>query len=172
AAGVPAMMSPIRIIDDKNATMLLKRLSKALGICGLAMMLCLPAYAAMADSWPSGCQWQRYMLACFGNFHDGLARVPTGEIGHGQPIFGYIDKQGRMVIKPQFTGAADFAHGLAKVREDDKWGYIDTDGKWVLKPQYDAASDFGTGGAAMVKKDETWHLIARSGKSLHTFVPG
>ena len=44
--------------------------------------------------------------------------------------WGFIDKQGKMVINPQFDYAGDFSEGLAKVLIEDgtkynrKWGYI------------------------------------------------
>ena len=36
----------------------------------------------------------------------------------------YIDKQGKMIINPQFDSTESFAEGLASVRIGHKWGYI------------------------------------------------
>jgi len=49
-----------------------------------------------------------------------------------------IDKTGKLVIQPQFDGAAPFSDGLAKVGmgkyPDTKIGYIDKTGKYVWEP--------------------------------------
>jgi hypothetical protein len=56
--------------------------------------------------------------------------------------FGFIDKTGRMVIKPIFTQVGNFSHGLAAVNLGPetpglwgKWAYIDKSGKYVWKPK-------------------------------------
>jgi len=50
--------------------------------------------------------------------------------------WGFIDKTGRIVIKPQFDEAVDFSEGLARVKIGDKWGFIDEMGKIVIEPQF------------------------------------
>lgn len=52
---------------------------------------------------------------------------------------GFQDKQGKVVVKPQFDGCQSFSQGLASVRVDKKWGYIDKTGKFVVSPQFDYA---------------------------------
>lgn len=51
--------------------------------------------------------------------------------------WGYIDKDGNVVINPQFGFTWDFSEGLAVVRIGDeksgKYGYIDKTGKIVWK---------------------------------------
>ncbi len=37
--------------------------------------------------------------------------------------FGYINKAGDMVIKPQFPKAGDFSEGYAAAMENKKWGF-------------------------------------------------
>ena len=52
---------------------------------------------------------------------------------------GYIDKDGKIVIEPQFSVPSlmglklltGFRDGLAQIKENDKWGYIDLTGKVV-----------------------------------------
>jgi hypothetical protein len=54
--------------------------------------------------------------------------------------YGYIDKQGKFVISPQFDNARRFEEGLAAVRvgggDDGKWGFIDKQGKIAINPQF------------------------------------
>jgi WG containing repeat len=59
--------------------------------------------------------------------------------------FGYIDKQGKLVIKPAFDDARKFRDGLAPVNVGDKWGYIDKSGKTVIQPQFEDAQSFESG---------------------------
>jgi hypothetical protein len=53
--------------------------------------------------------------------------------------WGYIDKTGALVIKPQFHDAMDFSEGMAAISITDShgrlWGYIDTSGAIVIQPQ-------------------------------------
>jgi hypothetical protein len=80
--------------------------------------------------------------------------------------YGFIDRSGRMVIKPQFSGTYDptvlwqwpsgpFADGLRPVEIDDKWGFIDTGGAMVIKPRYDDAALFTNGLAFVRIEDKT-----------------
>ena len=58
-------------------------------------------------------------------FREGLAAVRIGDSKTGK--WGFIDKQGKMVINPQFdhvTFEGTFSEGLAGVRIGGKWGYI------------------------------------------------
>ena len=77
---------------------------------------------------------------------------------HGK--YGYIDKTGQIVIRPQYDYAENFCEGLAVVgvsgttthfgvKHDEhsggKYGYIDTNGKIIIQPQYDWAGGFREG---------------------------
>lgn len=65
--------------------------------------------------------------------------------------YGYIDKSGKWIIKPQFSYAEDFSEGLAAAALDygDR-GYIDKTGKFVIAPKYDNTYPFSHG-YALVK---------------------
>ncbi len=62
----------------------------------------------------------------------------------------YIDKSGKIVIKPQFDEAGTFVAGLAMVRIGKKYGYINKAGKFVIKPQFYYGGTFSEG-LAIVK---------------------
>ena len=72
--------------------------------------------------------------------------------------WGYIDKTGKMVIKPQFLEAGTFNEGIAVVGVviDGKkvFGYIDNSGDWIINPQFSQASPLNEG-TAVVEKDNT-----------------
>ena len=63
-------------------------------------------------------------------FYEGLAAVMVGK------EWGYIDKTGAFVVKPQFSTAKSFHNGLARVfYKDGRNGYIDRTGKFVWGPK-------------------------------------
>lgn len=67
-----------------------------------------------------------------GDFHEGLAYFEK------DGKFGYVDKKGNIVIKPQFQFAFDFSEGLAMVINDEyKCGFINKEGKVVIDFKYD-----------------------------------
>jgi hypothetical protein len=85
-------------------------------------------------------------------FHNGLAPVKQG----GK--WGFINKQGSMVIQPQYddfmADSADYRHqvfrdGLAAVRKDGKWGYIDQTGYTAVPFVWDYADLFSEGYAVV-----------------------
>jgi hypothetical protein len=66
-------------------------------------------------------------LSC--DFSEGLAPAQVGR------RWGYIDRTGRLVIRPQFHEAYQFSGGIAKVKPSfDRMGYIDKTGKYVWTP--------------------------------------
>lgn len=61
---------------------------------------------------------------------------------------GYIDRTGKIVIEPKWSGAKDFSEGLAVVALGSpqyKEGYIDPTGKLVIAATFDYAGDFEDG---------------------------
>jgi hypothetical protein len=69
--------------------------------------------------------------------------------------WGYIDKTGRVVIKPQFDDALRFSEELAKVKVGRKFGFIDKTGKVAIEAKFDAVWRFCEGLAA-VNLGGTW----------------
>lgn len=77
--------------------------------------------------------------------------------------YGFIDKTGKTVIKPQFDGAMYFSDGLAGVEIDGKMGFIDKTGKIVIQPQFDYCGDFREG-LARIEIGGKVKYIDKSGK--------
>ena len=75
-----------------------------------------------------------------GSFSEGLAPV----VKDGK--YGYIDKDGRVVIAPTYDTASDFTDGKAVVQLNDKYGVVDTEGRSVIAPQFDGMTPDGTRG--------------------------
>lgn len=65
-------------------------------------------------------------------FSEGLANVSIRK-GSGPEAWGYINRRGDFVIKPQFQQAKPFHQGLAKVFLNGQEGYIDKRGHFVWK---------------------------------------
>jgi hypothetical protein len=53
--------------------------------------------------------------------------------------WGFIDKEGKLIINYQFDETDDigFSDGLATVKLGEKWGLINEEGKYVINPQYE-----------------------------------
>ena len=83
---------------------------------------------------------------------EGLAYVKVG----GK--WGYINKEGKMVITPQFDAALDFLEGMAMVLVGDKVGYINKEGEMVINPQFDSALSFSEGMASVLVGDKMGYI--------------
>lgn len=102
-------------------------------------------------------------------FHEGMAVliVRGGESESNEnKSYGYIDHDGKTVIRPRFGEARDFSEGLAAVRtkkstiygRGDTWGYIDRTGQCRIEPVYNEAHSF-RGGVARVHLGGTLHVV-------------
>lgn len=92
--------------------------------------------------------------------------------------WGYADKDGKIVIKPQFTRAHRFSEGLALVWTGGipltdpvvtsfvKMGYIDGAGHWVIRSRYEYYfyDDFSEGLAPFRQQFSKWGYIDVSAK--------
>lgn len=78
----------------------------------------------------------KYSTQDHDRFSEGLASVKE----NGK--WGYIDKTGALVIKPQFEISYSFHEGLAATRMDKKWGFIDKTGKFVIEPKFNNVGHF------------------------------
>jgi WG containing repeat len=89
--------------------------------------------------------------------YDGeLAAVRAGKEYKNR--WGYINREGKYVVKPQFCEAELFSAGVARVRVvrfdglcepddpyDSDWTYIDKKGKYLTKSKFEKAEDFHEG---------------------------
>jgi hypothetical protein len=78
-----------------------------------------------------------------GTFFDGLAAINAGGYVEGQ--WGYKNKMGDYVIKPQFVDARRFSEGLAAVKIHEQWGFIDKKGNLVIQPAFSHCGLFENG---------------------------
>lgn len=80
--------------------------------------------------------------------------------------YGYINREGKILINPQFKEATIFREGLALVKsstDDPKWGFINEEGKYVISPIYNQATVFSDGLAWVVADNESPTAIDKQG---------
>lgn len=94
--------------------------------------------------------------------------VPVFSIGEGlasvkvEDKWGFIDKQGNLIIKAQFDNVFGFENGLASVNIGGKWGFINKQGNFVIQPQFDYARNFSEG-LARIQVNNKWGFIDMQG---------
>lgn len=75
--------------------------------------------------------------------------------------WGYIDKVGNYIIKPQYEDALMFAdNNIAAVKDQSYWGYINTKGQYIVQPKFTDASIFSNDGTAPVMIGGEWNNIS------------
>ena len=92
-------------------------------------------------------------------YSEGLAAVEK----NGR--WGFIDKQGREIVRPQYQDVLPYGESRAAVKKDGQWGFIDKHGKETVKPQYDTVWPYKDGRATVQKNGERQALDI-SGKPL------
>lgn len=79
----------------------------------------------------------------------------------------YIDKDGKIIINPQFRDASVFRDGIALVQtsgDKPKWGFIDKAGHYIINAQYKYATIFSEGLAWVVSEDASPCAIDKEGE--------
>ncbi len=79
--------------------------------------------------------------------------------------WGFVDREGKIVIPVIFNETLTFSEGLAAVEfanGKNQWGFIDKSGKTVISPQYEEARYFKDG-LALVKIDDKYGFIDKRG---------
>lgn len=99
------------------------------------------------------------------SFSEGLAPAMKDD------KWGYIDKEGKVVIDFQYDGAMPFSEGRALVLKDDYMGFIDKKGNEVIPCEYEniGQEGFQNGVARVYNQDGEWGLIDRNGKVVVEF---
>ncbi len=158
----------------EQMTHLPKKYRHPLAAISIGLFLCA-AYshgAQAAGQWFYECTQPRRVSSCYQSYREGLAALRTGSKDENHPLWGYLDKSGKMAIKPAYDRVQPFSNGVAAVRQGDSWGYIDTQGTWVLSPRFAEATAFNRQGTAVVQAGELIELIDRQGHAVKTFPLG
>ena len=95
-----------------------------------------------------------------GLYHNGLAYVRLYD------KYGFINREGEIVIPLEYEYAHDFIEGLAAVRLNGKWGFIDTVGNMVIPFKYDDVGDFKNGKVDVIMNGEHF-VINKNGVRLN-----
>lgn len=77
--------------------------------------------------------------------------------------WGYLDKDGKAVIHPQFDYALPFSEGLAIVGVNDKLGFIDKTGRIIIKPTFAPPVGNFHEGLAVVNSGGKYGYIDKTG---------
>ena len=73
--------------------------------------------------------------------------------------WGFVDENGSLVVKYNYTAVGPFQGKYARVQKGDKWGFINKKGEVVIKPEYDNFSSFTDTGVAVVQKGKKYGYI-------------
>jgi len=96
-------------------------------------------------------------------YSDGLAAFSTVN-EKGEQKWGFVDKEGKVVINPQFDDVSNFCDNKCGVmNSDSKWGFIDKEGKIIINYQFDGTGDFKNG-KCVVESSDKKGLIDNDGK--------
>lgn len=77
--------------------------------------------------------------------------------------FGFINREGTIVVAPQYAAVGDLKEGRIRVTAGNLSGYIDLAGKVVIEPKYEGAEDFRDS-RAVVRQGAKYSLIDPAGK--------
>lgn len=66
--------------------------------------------------------------------------------------WGYVSKEGKEIIKPEYEDANAFNVGYGPVSIDGKWGAIDKNRNIVIEPRFQSFDSFDKSGKAVVKE--------------------
>ena len=114
-----------------------------------------------------------------GEFETGVNSFSEGLVVMQTPNerWGYLNKQGEIIIPFNYRYAADFSEGFAMVGKGDsdntKYGFIDKSGKTVIPFAYDGASEFSEGLATVMKDDyytSKYGVIDKTGNIVVPFI--
>ena len=90
--------------------------------------------------------------------------------------FGYINQNGKWIVRPTYENAYPFGNGHAFAKVKDKLGILNERGQWVVSPRYDyiVTDDYGSpsfkNGLAVVSLNGTVRIIDTKGRELKASV--
>jgi len=93
--------------------------------------------------------------------------------------WGYIDRNGKVIIGYQYEETKDFNEGIAPVRINEKWGLIDTANQLIVPAKFENIATCSDGYLAVLV-DSVWGFIDKTGeiviepkyKSVYRFTEG
>ena len=85
--------------------------------------------------------------------------------------YGFIQKNGQVVVPIIYDDANSFSQGLANARMKDKWGYLNTSGEVVIPFRFDSAVPFDEDGIAQVELNGGEFSINLAGKCVDGACP-
>ena len=93
--------------------------------------------------------------------HDDLAKANYGGTYTQKDViggkWGFVDKNGNIVINPTFDYVYNFSEGIAAVKIGDKYGFIDTAGVLIVPCEYDEVkSHFEEDEGKLIKGDKVY----------------
>jgi len=102
-------------------------------------------------------------------FKEGLAAFEVFQKNYvHETKYGFVDKNGKVAIPPQFVYAGDFSGGKCAVQNEAyRWGYIDRQGKTAIPFEFEHAGKF-VDGQAIVFVDGKYGAIDEAGKYVIT----
>lgn len=75
--------------------------------------------------------------------------------------WGFVNKEGKVIIEPQYRDAKSFSNGLAAVNNGEFWGFINKKGEVVIDYRFLNTDYFNSEACCMVETGhETWQLIS------------
>ena len=85
--------------------------------------------------------------------------------------WGFINREGRWVIKPEFAEVGEFTEmASARGRDSNLWGFIDKSGNWIVEPRFGSADSHERGAgsyryglAPVLLSDGTWTYMRVDG---------
>jgi WG repeat protein len=91
--------------------------------------------------------------------------TPVAAFRDEQGKYGFIDREGVVVLAPKYEWAREFVNGLALVRLDRSLGFIDASGslKVTLPPDTENALDASDGLIWFQSKEKGWGLTVQRG---------
>ncbi|MBI3319660.1 MAG: WG repeat-containing protein [Candidatus Omnitrophica bacterium] len=118
------------------------------------------AYDRKRNAWLK----KRFGYFAIGQFSEGLAwaAVTVKQGSRHRAAVGFIDRTGRIVIRPNFDITDDFSEGLAAVQIRGRWGFINKKGKLVVEPKFKEVDRFSQG-LALVKIGRRYGYIDKAG---------